>query len=257
LVGNFFAVIAGTLLAPMILANTGSNALIFGSVETAGAIGGLTGGLIMSAWGGPKRKTNGVLSGWSLSGFLGPVIVGLGRGLPLWAAGNFMGAFMVPLVNSSNQAIWQAKVAPDIQGRVFATRRLIAWFVTPLATLIAGPLADYVFGPAMMGQSFLSYTFGWLIGTGTGRGMSLIIFLCGIAMTLVGIVGYRIRSVREAESLLPDHAVAAEGFLERQAELERLLARRQELISESKTPDQEQELKQITLQLRELGKQHI
>jgi MFS transporter, DHA3 family, macrolide efflux protein len=31
-----------------------------------------------------------------------------------------------PLVNASNQAIWQAKVAPDVQGRVFAVQRLIA-----------------------------------------------------------------------------------------------------------------------------------
>jgi MFS family permease len=213
MVGNFFATLAFTLLAPMILARTGNNALIFASVETAGAIGGVIGGLAMSAWGGPKRRVDGVLSGWSLSGLFGATLIGLGRGLPLWATGNFISAFLIPLINSSNQAIWQAKVVPDLQGRVFATRRLIAWFVTPIATLLAGPLADNVFGPAMNGDTPMSAAFGWLVGTGPGAGMSLIIVFCGLAMSLVGLGGYGVRVVRQAETLLPDHDVIVEGSL--------------------------------------------
>jgi MFS family permease len=213
MVGNFFATLAFTLLAPMILARTGNNALIFASVETAGAIGGVIGGLAMSAWGGPKRRVDGVLSGWTLSGLFGATLIGLGRGLPLWAAGNFISAFLIPLINSSNQAIWQAKVVPDLQGRVFATRRLIAWFVTPIATLLAGPLADNVFGPAMNGDTPMSAAFGWLVGTGPGAGMSLIIVFCGLAMSLVGLGGYGVRVVRQAETLLPDHDVIVEGSL--------------------------------------------
>jgi len=213
MVGNFFATLAFTLLAPMILARTGNNALIFASVETAGAIGGVIGGLAMSAWGGPKRRVDGVLSGWTLSGLFGVTLIGLGRALPLWAAGNFISAFLIPLINSSNQAIWQAKVVPDLQGRVFATRRLIAWFVTPIATLLAGPLADNVFGPAMNADTPMSAAFGWLVGTGPGAGMSLIIVFCGLAMSLVGLGGYGVRVVRQAETLLPDHDVIVEGSL--------------------------------------------
>jgi MFS family permease len=209
LVGNFFATVAYTLMAPMILARTGSDALIFGGVQTAGAVGGVVGGLAMSAWGGSKRKVDGVLSGWAMSGLLGASVLGLGRSLPLWAAGSFFGSFMVPLVNSSNQAIWQAKVAPDLQGRVFATRRLIAWFVTPLATLIAGPLADYAFEPAMSGSGRLTGVFDWLVGVGPGAGMALILIFAGIAMTFVGLAGYTVRAVRDVEAILPDHEVAA------------------------------------------------
>ena len=53
------------ILAPMILARTGNNKLIFGTVSSAGAIGGVVGGLAMSAWGGPKRRVHGVLAGWA------------------------------------------------------------------------------------------------------------------------------------------------------------------------------------------------
>ena len=59
-----------TVLAPMILARTGSNSLIFGSVQTAGAIGGVIGGVLMSAWGGFKRRVHGVLAGWAIFGHI-------------------------------------------------------------------------------------------------------------------------------------------------------------------------------------------
>jgi hypothetical protein len=163
----------------------------------------------MSAWGGPKRKVHGVLLGWAISALFGTLIVGLGRSLPVWAVGAFMSSFCVPLVNSSNQAIWQAKVAPDLQGRVFAIRRLIAWLVNPLGLLIAGPLADFVLEPAMRQGGVLTGAFGWLVGVGPGAGMALIIIVASLVSILVGLGGYLFRVVREAEDLLPDHQVAA------------------------------------------------
>jgi hypothetical protein len=87
-------------------------------------------------------------------------------------------------MNSSNQAIWQAKVAPDLQGRVFSARRLIAWITTPITPLIAGPLADFVLEPAMAEGGSLTGVFGWLVGTGPGAGMALlIIFVVGISLS--------------------------------------------------------------------------
>ncbi|HCB01716.1 MAG TPA: MFS transporter, partial [Anaerolineae bacterium] len=129
-VGNLFAGISFTLVAPMILSRTGNNEIIFGSVQTAGAIAAVIGGIIMSAWGGFKRRSHGVLVGWIISG-AGIAILGLVGGVPVWILGIALSAIVVPLVNGSNQAIWQAKVAPDVQGRVFSARRLIAWFTNP------------------------------------------------------------------------------------------------------------------------------
>jgi hypothetical protein len=205
MVGNLFAGLGFTLMAPMILARTGNNELIFGSVNSAGAIGGVVGGLAMSAWGGPKRRVLGVLGGWLLFGLLGESLLGLGQSLPIWLAAAFAGAFFGPIIDASNQAIWQAKVEPDVQGRVFGVRRMIAWAISPLARLIAGPLADKVFEPAMLQGGGLAGTFGWLVGTGEGAGMSLILVLCGIGVALVAVAGYASRVVRNAEDILPDY----------------------------------------------------
>lgn len=203
--GNLFTGMLFTLMAPMILSRTDNNSLLFGSVQTAGAIGGVIGGVLMSAWGGFKRRVHGVLIGWMFTG-VGSAILGLAGGLPVWIAGIAIAALTGPLVNASNQAIWQAKVAPDVQGRVFSARRLIAWLTNPISPIIAGTLADYVVEPQMrVTSSGLSQTFGWLVGTGPGAGMGLIIVFCGVIIVLVGLAGYFIPAVHNAESVLPDH----------------------------------------------------
>ena len=202
--GNLFSGMGFTLLAPMVLARTSQNSLIFGSVQTAGAVGGIIGGVIMSAWGGFKHKVHGVLLGWFMfGGFF--AMLGLGQGLAVWIPFMVLMMLVGPLMNSSNQSVWQSKVAPDIQGRVFSTRRLIAWFTQPIAPLIAGVLADYVMEPAMRSNSGLSQVFGSLFGTGPGAGMGLLLFFAGLLAAVVGLGGYFIRPVRNVENDLPDH----------------------------------------------------
>jgi len=205
LVLNLTSTLALAVFAPMILARTGNNELVFGSVQSLGAIGGVVGGVVMGIWGGPKRRVHGVLTGMLLASLLGELLLGLGRSLYIWALASFFLQFFIPIINGSNQAIWQAKVAPDVQGRVFATRRLIAWLVMPLSWLAAGPLADLVFEPAMMPGGSLTNLFGRLVGTGPGAGMSLMFVIVGLLGMLVALGGYAFRSVRDAEDILPDH----------------------------------------------------
>lgn len=203
--GNFFHGLAHSIWTPMILARTGSDPATLGLVNSLGAVGGFIGGLAMSAWGGPKRRVHGVLAGWVLSSLLGTVLMGLGRGMLVWATAAFLGSFIAPIINGSNQAIWQSKVPPDLQGRVFSIRRLIAWFISPLAMLLAGPLADRVLEPAMLSGGSLTHTFGSLVGAGPGAGMALLFIFCGFAAAGVGLAGYAYPNVRLAEDRMPDH----------------------------------------------------
>ena len=160
----------------------------------------------MSAWGGFKRRVHGVLGGWIISSiFL--AWLGVGTSLPVWIAAMAFSTILVPLINGSNQAIWQAKVAPDVQGRVFSARRLIAWLTNPISPIIAGTLADYVLEPAMRGPSALSSAFGWLVTPGPGAGMGLLIFFSAFGGLLAGLAGYFIHAIRHAEEILPDHDV--------------------------------------------------
>jgi MFS transporter, DHA3 family, macrolide efflux protein len=202
---NFVGGFQFTLLAPMILARTNSNAAAMGTVQSAFGIGGLLGGLLLSFWGGPKRKVHGVLLGMMLTSFSGGVLMGLGHTTLIWALAAFLTMLVMPVLNGSNQAIWQAKVPPDIQGRVFSVRRLIAQISSPLAILIVGPLADKLFEPQMQSGGSLATLFGPLVGTQTGSGMALIMLISGVVGMLAALCGYLFPAVRNAETLIPDH----------------------------------------------------
>lgn len=206
---NLTATMSMVLAAPMILARTGDNELILASAQMLFGVGGVVGGLVISTWGGPKRRVHGVLMGMILSSLLGHITIGIGQTAVLWGVGAFFMMFFLPLINGSNQAIWQAKVPGDIQGKVFATRRLIAQISAPIAMILGGRLADLVFEPGMLPGGSLANTFGPLVGTGPGAGMGLMFVLTGLLGALVGLSGYLFPAVRNAEDLLPDHDAVA------------------------------------------------
>lgn len=205
--GNLLFSLGFALLSPMILARTSNDEQTLGYIQSAMGVGAIVGGTLLAAWGGLKQRVHGVLGGWFLTSLLGSVLLGIGRDLPLWLVASFGGAFFNVFINTSNQAIWQSKVPPDVQGRVFAARRVIAQIVGPVGILLAGPLADRVFEPGMREGGWLAGMFGGLVGTGPGAGMALLIVISGSLGALVGLGGYFVPAIRDAESLLPDHDV--------------------------------------------------
>jgi len=211
---NFIASFSMVLLSPMILARTGDDQVALGTVMAVFGLGGLFGGLLLSVWGGPKRRINGVLIGLALSSLLGLTLLGLGQTTLVWAAGAFLLMFFIPIIQGSSQAIWQSKVAPDVQGRVFSVRRLMAQITAPIAFLLAGPLADNFFEPAMQVGGSLESTFGGLVGTGTGAGMSLIFIVTALLGTAVSLAGYLVPVIRNIEDILPDYDEEPEMILD-------------------------------------------
>ena len=202
----FFAI---TVMSPMILARTGSDVTVLGIVESAFGIGGIIGSVVLSVWGGPKRRINGVFIGFIFA-MLGLLLMGLGRDPFVWALAAFFTMFFVPILDGSDQAIWQSKVPPDVQGRVFGSRLLLSDSSVPISMLLAGPLADHIFEPAMMQGGSLVAIFGGLVGTGPGAGMSLIFVFAGALGILIALIGFSLRVVRNVEDILPDHKGEAE-----------------------------------------------
>ena len=202
--GNLCTGIAFAAIAPMILLRTDNDSISLGAVLSAGAIGGVVGGVVMSMWGGFKRRVHGVLAGW-IAASLFFSLMGVGTWIPLWVTACALSSLFGPLIDGSNQAIWQSKVAPDLQGRVFSARMLIAWVTNPISPLIAGLLGDYVLEPAMRAPSGFSSSFNWLVPTGPGAGMGFLIFVSSLGGILAGVAGYLNSYTRNAESILPDH----------------------------------------------------
>ena len=202
---NFSASLCYPLIAPMILSKTGDDTVVLGSVQSAFGLGGVVGGIVLSAWGGPKKRVNGVLFGMMLSSLLGLTLLGLGEDPLVWMAASFMNMLFIPFVNGSNQAIWQSKVPPEMQGRVFAVRSQIAQISAPVAMAITGPLTDRFLTPLMDVGGSLAPVFGWLVGVGPGSGISLLFVFMGVAGFVTGLAGYLLPQIRNVEEIIPDH----------------------------------------------------
>jgi hypothetical protein len=163
----------------------------------------------MSTWGGGKRKIYTLLGSALLSGlFLS--IVGLRASLPLIAVCGVGNMFFGPFTNACSQAIWQAKVAPDVQGRVFAVRRTIAMSASLIAPLLAAPLADYIFKPAMAAGGVLASILGPIFGVGSSRGVGVLLSLVGLLVAGVSLIALLTPLVRRVELDLPDFELPGE-----------------------------------------------
>ena len=208
---NFFGGAYATLNRAMILARTGGSETAVVLVQLLIGIGGTAGALLVSFFGSPKRKMIAVMVGYAI-GQLFRALFGVNLGLPFVAAFGLLTTFFYAYAGSCSNTLWQSKIPPAMQGRVLATRLALAGAVSLITRLVAGPLADHVFEPAMRAGGSLARTLGWLAGTGPGAGMGLYIVLsCAVGVGVL-LWGFSRGSIRHLDVLVPDHdALPATG----------------------------------------------
>jgi hypothetical protein len=200
-VGNFATGIVQVLFTPLVLSFT--TTAVLGLLLSIGGLGFLAGSLAMSVWGGPRRRIIGILGSKLLMGAALFLVAFPPRAWIIGVAA-FLFFFSSPISNGCSQVIWQSKTAPDVQGRVFAVRRMIAWASLPFAYIIAGPLADRVFEPLLVESGLLASSVGQIIGVGAGRGIGLIYIILGSIIMLSTLIGYQYPRLRKVETELPD-----------------------------------------------------
>ena len=116
-----------------------------GAIESAEGFGIIAGGLLMGVWGGFKKRIVSAMAGTIGMG-VGLLMVGITPQSLFWLA---LGAlFICGLTNTIQNAnffsIVQAKVSPEIQGRVFTLfQSLIVGILMP-AYLVSGKVADWL-----------------------------------------------------------------------------------------------------------------
>ncbi|HSO12352.1 MAG TPA: MFS transporter [Anaerolineales bacterium] len=151
---NFLLVPASSFLPLIVTKVFEGGAPELGWVESLFGVGVIVGGILLSIWGGFKRRI--------VTSFIGIIGIGLGIALvglipasmfSLLLAANFLVGFMQVFANGPLMAIMQSTVIPDMQGRVFSLLGAGATAMMPLSLLVAGPISDvlgirfwYVFG---------------------------------------------------------------------------------------------------------------
>ena len=198
---NFLLGFMNVLYIPLFLSFT--NEVVLGTALTVLGAGMLVGSLVMGVWGGPKRRVRGMLAGIVVGGLL-VATMGFDDSVFLVTAAAFVLMVTVAVVNGTSQVLWQVKVPPELQGRTFSVRRMLAQIAIPVSYLSAGPLADGVFEPLLAAGGELAGSVGSVIGTGPGRGIGFMFVLMGLGTVLLAVLAYFIPSIRNLEDELPD-----------------------------------------------------
>ena len=198
---NFLIGMVTILATPFILSF--ASAAVLGTIVSISGFGMLLGGLVMSASHGIHGRMTRIFSCTFLSG-LAMLAAGLRPSVPLFTCAAFVFFFCIPVIQGSSHTIFQQKVQPDLQGRVFVLIAAISGASLPLSYLIAGPLADQVFEPLMAAGGALAGSIGQFIGTGQGRGIGLLFMIAGALAMLASLLASRYPRLRLLEEELPD-----------------------------------------------------
>ena len=201
---NFTLAFINVLIFPLALAFASEASA--GTVLSVAGVGAVAGSIAVSAWGGPAQRVRGMMIAIATGG-IAVAAMGARASIPLIAVSGFILMAVVPVANTSSQVLWQLKVPPAVQGRVFAIRRMVSSAIAPIAILAAGPLADKVFEPLLAKDGGLASSVGAVIGTGPGRGVGFMFIVAGLLTTLIAVLGYARPRVRHLETDLPDYVV--------------------------------------------------
>lgn len=203
-VANLLVGVVSVLVTPLVLSFASATAL--GTILSIGGAGMVVGSVVLSAWGGPKRRISGVL-GFLLVCGGGLVLAGLQPSVLLVTIAAFLFFFSLPFVNGFTNAIIQSKVDLAMQGRVFAVLQMIATSATPIAYLAAGPIADRFFNPLLLADGQLAGSVGQLIGVGPGRGIGLMFIVIGLLLILLTLAGMVYPALQQIESSEQDRFI--------------------------------------------------
>jgi DHA3 family macrolide efflux protein-like MFS transporter len=140
---NLVGVPAMALQPLLVTDHFGGGALEVAWLQSAFGIGFVSGGILLGAWGGFRRRTVTGLVALALNG-LGFAAVGLAPAslFPLAVGAMFLAGCMNSVVNGAMAAVLQAVVPPDVQGRVFTLLLSGVGLMLPLGLAVAGPLSD-------------------------------------------------------------------------------------------------------------------
>src|SRR5688572_11245536 len=173
---NFLLVPTGSFLPLLVTKHFGKGAIELGLINSVEGFGIIAGGIVLSIWGGFKKKI--------VTSMIG--IIGLGIGVMLMGLaparlfivaiiGSILLGVNIPITNGPIGALLQSIIRPDMQGRVMSLLISGATAISPLGLLIAGPLSDAL-------------------------GIQVWFWAGGIICVLIGIAGFFVPAIMDIEN---------------------------------------------------------
>lgn len=199
---NFFSRLTyENILSPMILARNGGNDNVLGIVTGIMGFGGVLGGLIISFKEISKNNVRLIYFSAALSFLFGDMLMGLGKNVVVWSIAAAAASLPIPFINAGQNCIMYKNIPTEVQGRIFAVRNAIQFSTIPIAIILGGALADYVFEPFMQSENVFAGLLRMLVGEGNGSGMAVMFLCTGVLGFITSICWYRNRQIRETDKV--------------------------------------------------------
>lgn len=194
---NFFSRLTyENILSPMILSRSGSSVTL-GIVNAVMGIGGIIGGIDVSAGKGSKNNVKMIYISAAVSFVLGDLMMAVGRNSVMWSLAAFAASSPIAFIMAGQNVIMYEKVPEKMQGRIFAARNAIQFSTISLGILLGGFLADYVFEPFMKSDNVITHVFSFIVGSGDGSGMAVMFLCTGISGFIISILSYRNKEIQK------------------------------------------------------------
>ncbi len=184
---NFLAKLGNDgMISPFVLGRTGNNQQVLGMVQSAVALGLLSGSLIVTFMkpSGNKAKIVFVTTAITCAG---NIVQSLTL-MPLsWCIAAFVSYMTAAVMNANLTAIMRENIPVEAQGRVFSAKDTLQNSTIPLGLFLGGVLADRLFEPFMAVDSTMQRIVSHLFGTGNGAGIAVIFFCVGILGVVISL----------------------------------------------------------------------
>ena len=184
---NLVASMYNAAFPAMMLSLPGAGETAMGVVNAVTGVTMLVGSAAASLMRTPKRRVKAIWGCLLLSMGTENLLLALGKSLPVWCIGAFLGWIAIPLMNANLDAVNRLTIPEGIQGRVFAARNSFQFFTIPVGYFLGGWLVDRVFEPLMAAQGAGSLLIQ-LFGSGKGSGAAMcfgVLWMAGIGVCMV------------------------------------------------------------------------
>ncbi len=195
-----------TMMSPMVLSFTDSKNL--GYLESLSAVGMLVGSVVIGVLAIKKNFCRLLFLGLALNG-IGMIGIGLTTNFWFIMCAGLLFFVTLPFVNVSADTLARMNIPNEVQGRAWGVIGILSQLGCVLSYGLSGVMADYIFNPLLEENGALANSVGKIFGTGSGRGIGLMVSLCGVIIIVVMLLMMRSKALREMDVTDDDPAPAA------------------------------------------------
>ncbi len=199
---NLVASAFDAVLPALVIPRYGDSVL--GIVTSCSGIAMVLGSLLATVMPKPRNRVRVIYLTMLFSLGTENFLLAFSRSPVLWCAGQIIGWILVPVMSANQNVIMRSSIPVELQGRVYACRNTMQFFTIPIGLVLGGFMVDNVCEPFMSVNSSNSFL-AMLFGSGKGSGAALMMFVLGVAGTVLCLsMGRKLKRYRYTDDMLPE-----------------------------------------------------